>query len=757
MVTRYNYKGTSLQTSNLPPSPPKLPLIGNVHQIGTLAHRSLRDLSQKYGPIMLLHFGRTPVVVVSSRDMAREIVKNYDIVFANRPFTRGATTLLYNCKDVAFAPYGEYWRNMRKICIMKLFTAKKVQSFKFVREEEVGIMVEKISHSSLSGTPINLSETVLTLAKDVISRCSLGKKYGEEGDKRLEVLTREVSVLMGAFCFQDVFPALGWMDVVTGLVARMKRTAQNLDTLLDLVIEKHIAARDDKFRKDDFVDLLLQGQEEQKLDIYLTKDGIKAIILGSSLQTSNLPPSPPKFPFIGNLHQLGTLAHRSLRDLSRKYGPTMLLHFGRTPVAVVSSSDMAREIIKNHDIIFANRPFTRAATTLLYNCSDIAFAPYGESWRNMRKICVMKLFSTKKVQSFKFVREEEVGIMVEKISHSSLSGTPINLSETVLTLAKDVISRCSLGKKYGEEGDKRLERLTREVTVLMGAFSFQDFFPALGWMDVVIGLVARMKRTAQTLDTLLDQVIEKHIAARDEGFREDVFVDLLLHGQKEQQKLDIDLSRNGIKAIILDVLIAGIETTATTIEWGMAELLKNRTAMKKAQDEVRRVVGINRKINEEGIKQMDYLMCVIKETLRLHPVVPTLLPRQSYASTNVGGYEIPSRTWLLINVWAIQRDPELWTQPEEFIPERFIGKSIDFKGQDFEFIPFGCGRRICLGMSLGVATVEYAMANLLYWFDWELPCNDIASKDGEVDMREDYGLSLRKKTPVHVVPTLHFP
>ncbi|KAK9123629.1 hypothetical protein Sjap_013231 [Stephania japonica] len=105
------------------------------------------------------------------------------------------------------------------------------------------------------------------------------------------------------------------------------------------------------------------------------------------------------------------------------------------------------------------------------------------------------------------------------------------------------------------------------------------------------------------------------------------------------------------------------------IEWGMAELLKNRTVMNKPQVEMRRVVGNNRKINEEDIEQMDYLMCVIKETLRLHPVVPTLLPRQSYARTNVGGYQIPRRTWLLINVWAIQRDPELWTQLEGFIPE----------------------------------------------------------------------------------------
>lgn len=217
--------------------------------------------------------------------------------------------------------------------------------------------------------------------------------------------------------------------------------------------------------------------------------------------------------------------------------------------------------------------------------------------------------------------------------------------------------------------------------------------------------------------------------------------------------LDLDLKLVCLSRL-QDIFIAGIETTATTIEWGIAELIKNPTVMKKTQEEVRRVVGKKSKVDEEDIQQMNYLMCVIKETFRLHPATPTLLPRESYASSNVGGYQIPCKTMLLINAWAIQRDPELWIQPEEFIPERFIGKAIDFKGQDFEFIPFGSGRRICPGMSFGLATVEYAMANLLYWFDWELPHN--TNKDGALDMTEAFGLGLRKKIPLHLVPTLHF-
>lgn len=197
------------------------------------------------------------------------------------------------------------------------------------------------------------------------------------------------------------------------------------------------------------------------------------------------------------------------------------------------------------------------------------------------------------------------------------------------------------------------------------------------------------------------------------------------------------------------MFVGGTDTTSTTIEWLMAELLQHPNVMKKVQEEVRSVVGKKSKVDVEDINKMVYLKCVIKETLRLHPPVPLLVPRETSASVKLGGYDIPSNTTVFINAWAIQRDPNWWDKPEEFIPERFENVAIDFKGQDFQFIPFGCGRRGCPGMPFGVASVEYVIANLLYLFDWKLPDGEIAEN---LDMSELYGLTVNKKVPLHALP-----
>ncbi|KAL4298427.1 hypothetical protein GQ457_12G006350 [Hibiscus cannabinus] len=195
------------------------------------------------------------------------------------------------------------------------------------------------------------------------------------------------------------------------------------------------------------------------------------------------------------------------------------------------------------------------------------------------------------------------------------------------------------------------------------------------------------------------------------------------------------------------MFIGGSDTTSTTTEWLMAELLKHPNAMKKVQQEVRTVVGNKPKIEADDINKMDYLKCVIKETLRLHPTVPLLVPRQTSTAVKLSDYDIPCGTTVFINAWAIQRDPTWWDEPEEFVPERFENNGVDFKGRDFHFIPFGCGRRSCPGMAFGVASLEYLSANLLYWFDWEL-CG------GEnLDMDEVYGITVSKKIPLHVLPT----
>ncbi|KAM7261086.1 hypothetical protein ACFE04_026561 [Oxalis oulophora] len=389
-----------------------------------------------------------------------------------------------------------------------------------------------------------------------------------------------------------------------------------------------------------------------------------------------LPPSPPKLPIIGNLHQLGSLPHRSLQALSKIYGPLMLLKLGQSSTLVVSSTEIVREIVKVNDVVFANRPKTTAANIFLHNCTDIAFAPHDEHWRQSKKICVVELFNMKRVQSFQFIREEEVRILLDKIRHAG-SGEIINLSEMLQEIANNIVSRCILGRKIegGINGKATFGELMGRFMTQFMDFSFGDVFPSLAWMDVLTGLISRLKSTFKELDSLLD---------------EDMFV--------------------------------GGNTTKTVMEWTMTELLRNENVLIKVQKEVRAVVGEKQEVN----------------------------------------YDIPPQTKVLINVWAIHRDPRNWDRPEEFIPERFYDNPMEFKGQYGEFSPFGVGRRGCPAILFGIALIEHVLANLLHWFDWKLPDLDggaTTCQDDNLDkmISEVNGINVSKKFPLHVLPTLYSP
>ncbi|XVF49797.1 hypothetical protein PTKIN_Ptkin04bG0044500 [Pterospermum kingtungense] len=467
----------------------------------------------------------------------------------------------------------------------------------------------------------------------------------------------------------------------------------------------------------------------------------------------NLPPSPPKLPIIGNIHQLGKLPHHSLRDLSTKYGSLMLLHLGHNPTLVVSSAEMARDIVKNHDNVFSNRARTTAANMLFYGCRDIGFAPYGEYWRQVRKICVNELLSLRRVHSFQFVRDDEVELVINTVHRASVKGESINLTEMMMAFSNNIVSRCAISRKFEEEDvSVKFGQLTRRMVILLTSFCVGDMFPYLRWLDVLTGFISSLKAVSREMDTVLSQLIEEHRALKnpEEKSHKD-FVSILLQLQQHGM-LEMDLTEDNLKALILDMFSAGTEATSTTIEWVMAELLKNPNVMKKVQEEVRNVVGKKPNVDVNDINQMEYLKCVIKETLRLHPVVPFLIPRQTTTSAKLGGYDIPANTTVFINAWAIQRDPNWWEQPEEFIPERFKNSSVDYKGQDFHFIPFGCGKRGCPGIQFGVASIEYMIANLLYWFDWKLPAGETAEN---LDMSEQYGIAVSKKVPLHVLPISH--
>ncbi|PIA50762.1 hypothetical protein AQUCO_01200181v1 [Aquilegia coerulea] len=464
--------------------------------------------------------------------------------------------------------------------------------------------------------------------------------------------------------------------------------------------------------------------------------------------TNNLPPSPPKLPIIGNLHQLGSLFHYHIHILSEKYGPIMLLHLGSVPTLVVSSPDMAREIKATHEIVFANRPRTTAMNMLLYGCTNIVFSPYGEYWARLRKISAMELLSNRMVQSFRYIREEETALMIQKITCLSSAQSSVNLTQLLKTLTNDTICRCALGRKHGEE-DGKMNRadLAVELVKMMSTLCVGDLFPRFGWIDKITGWTGRIKKLSKDVDMYLDQIIDEHIIQNnkdDPQYNQD-FVDVLLQIQKN----DINFTRQNIKALILDMFIGGTDSTYKTIEWTMAELLQNPNVMRKAQEEVRKVVGTNKKVEEDDIQKMKYLKLVVKESMRLHPVSGINIAESSKA-TNVKGFQVPAKTPIFLNYWSIQRNSKSWERPEEFIPERFTNNAVDSGGQDFNFAPFGLGRRICPGKSFALSVVEFTLANLLYWFGWKTVGGE------KLDMSEAFTSTICLKMPVHLVAVPYF-
>ncbi|KAG5523008.1 hypothetical protein RHGRI_034976 [Rhododendron griersonianum] len=463
----------------------------------------------------------------------------------------------------------------------------------------------------------------------------------------------------------------------------------------------------------------------------------------------NPPPSPRKLPLIGNLHQMGPFPHRSLHSLSQVHGPLMLLHFAAAPVLIASSSSAAREIMKTHDLIFSNRPKSTIWEKVMFGAKGVAFSPYGEYWRQMKSIFVLQILSNKRVQSFRDVREEETALMIEKISDSG--SDVVNLSKLIVELMANVVCRAAWGRKYdgigGKGGGARrgFQEVLGEVLELAGYFDIGDFAPWLKWVNRVNGVYGRAERLSKELDEFMEGVVEEH-ESKERKIGQD-FVDVLLEIQRENV-VGIHLQRDSIKALISDILVAGTDTSSATIEWVMTELLKHPQAMKKLQAEVRLIAQSNQPVTEDDLDQMPYLKAVIKETLRLHPPGPLILPRESTKDVQVMGYDIAAGTRVLVNVWAIMRDPASWDEPEKFRPERFLnGCSIDFKGHDFELIPFGAGRRGCPGIQFAVVIIELVVANLVHKFDFAQP-------DGvELDESEAFGLAVHKKLPLLLVAT----
>ncbi|CAL4891537.1 unnamed protein product [Urochloa decumbens] len=498
----------------------------------------------------------------------------------------------------------------------------------------------------------------------------------------------------------------------------------------------------------------------------------------------NLPPGPRGWPVFGSLGLLtGALPpHRVLAALAARHGELMHLRLGSFDVVVASSAEAARLVLKTHDLAFAGRPPAAWGVILSYGYRGIVQTPYGAYWRMARKLCATELFSPRRVDAFEHVRVQETRAMARRLFEAA--GAAVHVKEHLMGFTTRNILRMVLGDKWspgsnsaaggggGGEGEE-LWPLLEEAFAVSGAVdNVGEWVPWLAWLDLQ-GFLRRMKRVHVLLDRFKERVLREHeedrrrrrragdgevVAARD-------LVDVLLQVAEDghEEPAETRLTRDGIKAIIQDIFAGGTETAALTMEWAMAELLRNPTSMSAAAGELNRVVGRERWVAESDLPGLPYIEAVVKETMRLRPVGPLLVPHCAREDTAVvaggGGYDIPAGTRVLVNAWAVGQDPAAWPDaPGEFRPERFLAggaaEGVDARGAHFQLVPFGSGRRMCPAYGLAMKEVAAAVANLVHGFSWRLPDG---VKPEDVSMEESFGLSMCMKRPLVAVAEPRLP
>ncbi|CAI0439167.1 unnamed protein product [Linum tenue] len=403
----------------------------------------------------------------------------------------------------------------------------------------------------------------------------------------------------------------------------------------------------------------------------------------------------------------GDQPHRRLTDLARKHGSdVMSLQLGELSHIVISTPEAAKQ---------------------------------------MRKLCTLELLSARRVESFRRIREEEVSNLVASLT--AAAGKPVDLGRMLSTVTSTITSRAAFGK--AQELNDDFLMVVDNISDVLAGFRISDLYPSLKFLPSLTGFKSKLEKMRKASDSVLDRIIDDHKARRSmagskggdgdgHGRKEDL-VDVLLNLQENQEDLGVPITTDVIKAITL------VSTSTTTLEWIISEIMKNPRVLQKAQQEVRQVFG-----DESSLDQLNYLDMVIAESLRLHPPAPLLVPKNRDQEVGFGSYEVPINTNVIVNAWAINRDSRYWTDAERFFPERFIECTTDYKGNYFQFIPFGAGRRMCPGVSFGLAIVKLILANLLFHFDWTLP-------DGQksVNMTESFGVTLRRQHALHLIPVSH--
>ncbi|XP_042058097.1 ferruginol synthase-like [Salvia splendens] len=458
----------------------------------------------------------------------------------------------------------------------------------------------------------------------------------------------------------------------------------------------------------------------------------------------NLPPGPYPFPIIGNILQLGRNPHRSLADLSKTHGPLMSLKLGNSLTVVASSPEIAKLLLQEHDQAFSGRTIPAAAEAHDHHKHSMALIPAGERWRKARKLCRERMFSTRQLDAGAGLRAEKVRKLLDYTRGCSARGRAVDVGEAAFVTASNLLTATLFSVdliEFESDATQQMKEAIEGVTKILGAPNVADFFPIVKRWDPQ-GIKKRSEICFGKVLGVLGGIIKERLEWRSMKLESkndllDALVDLM-------EGTEYDLSFKDIQHLLLDLYLGGSDSTQCTVEWAMTELLSNPMKMSNAKNELRRVMGEKKQVEESDISRLPYLQALIKETLRLHPPGPLLVPRRADHEVEIIGYNIPENAQIFINVWAIGRDSSVWANPSSFEPERFLDSNIGFKGQDFELIPFGSGRRMCPGLPLADRMLHLMLGSLLHGFDWKV--------EGVVDTTEEFGMALHKAVPLKAIP-----
>ncbi|CAN1278240.1 3,9-dihydroxypterocarpan 6A-monooxygenase [Linum perenne] len=445
------------------------------------------------------------------------------------------------------------------------------------------------------------------------------------------------------------------------------------------------------------------------------------------------PPSPPALPIVGHLHLIGRGLPKSFQALAQTYGPLIQIRMGFSTCVVASNDAVAKQIFKAQDLNFSSRPEFGSSEYFIYRGSRFVTAQYGEYWRFMKKLSMTRLLSVPQLRLFADVVDDEKVRLVMSAARCADDGSLFDLSRygqhraftklTNNTICRMAMStRCSGIDKDAEE----IAGLVKTCLQLAGRLSVGDILGPFHFLDYFSGTGKKLVGALTKYDRIVSRVIKEHEekALTFEGdlkngevWRKDI-LDILLETCNDPTA-EIKLSQNDIKSFLLELLMASIDTTAATLQWTMAELINRPTILNKLRTEIDSIVGSTRLVKESDVPNLPYLRAVVKESLRLHTAAP-MIPRECTQDCQVNGFQVKVNTRVLVNAYAIMRDPDTWRDPDKFEPERFLLEEMGYKGNECRFLAFGGGRRACPGMNHGLIVTHTTIGGLVQCFDWKV-------------------------------------